>query len=67
MQLRLNGQPIETLCLTIRELLLDRGIDPEQRGIAVAINDEVILRAMWGEHPLDDGDDVELITAMQGG
>ncbi|NUR69860.1 MAG: sulfur carrier protein ThiS [Hamadaea sp.] len=39
----------------------------EQRGVAVAINGEVVPRGEWGTCPLADGDTVEILTAAQGG
>ncbi len=37
------------------------------RGIAVAVNGEVVRRAAWDSTPLADGDQVEVLTAVQGG
>ncbi|MCD0450956.1 sulfur carrier protein ThiS [Actinocorallia sp. API 0066] len=37
------------------------------RGIAVAVNDEVVRRAVWPATPVRDGDRVEILTAVQGG
>ena len=67
MQLLLNGEPVDLSGATIAEILIERGLDPGRSGIAVAINGEVIPRASWNIHPLNDGDDIEVITAMQGG
>jgi sulfur carrier protein len=67
MRLILNGQSIDTGAAMLIELLRDRGIDPERPGIAVAINGEVVTRTEWNERHLAEGDDVEIITAMQGG
>jgi sulfur carrier protein len=36
-------------------------------GVAIAINGEVVRRADWPATPLIAGDDVEVITAVQGG
>jgi len=36
-------------------------------GIAVAVNNEVVPRSRWAATVLQDGDAVEVITAMQGG
>lgn len=36
-------------------------------GIAVAVNSEVVPRSRWADTLLQDGDAVEVITAMQGG
>lgn len=37
------------------------------KGVAVAINSEVISRSNWGVHVLNQDDEVLLITAAQGG
>jgi sulfur carrier protein len=47
--------------------LASRGLNPEQPGIAVAVNGRVIRRALWRETVLGEGDEVEVITAFQGG
>lgn len=38
-----------------------------QKGIAVAINNNVIPRSEWGKHPLNENDKITLIRAAQGG
>jgi sulfur carrier protein len=38
-----------------------------QRGVAVAVNGEVVPRSQWAEVALRDGDRVEVLTAAQGG
>ncbi len=68
MQLQLNGQDHSTSATTVAELLSEQGIDPvTATGVAVALNQSVVLRASWDEQPLAEGDSVELITAMAGG
>lgn len=37
------------------------------RGVAVALNDEVVRRNDWGRARLSEGDRVEVIRATQGG
>lgn len=37
------------------------------RGIAVAIDAEVVPRGEWDERELRDGERVEILTAVQGG
>jgi sulfur carrier protein len=36
-------------------------------GVAAAVNGEVVRRADWQATLLDDGDQVEVLTAVQGG
>ena len=37
------------------------------RGVAVAVDAEVIPRTQWGAHELHDGARVEVLRAIQGG
>jgi sulfur carrier protein len=39
----------------------------QARGVAVAVNGEVVPRAHWWRTPLRPGDRVEVLTATQGG
>lgn len=39
----------------------------ERRGLAVAVNGDVVPRSTWGDHPVVDGDQVEILTIAQGG
>lgn len=52
---------------TVRDLLLRMEIDPDQSGIAVARQEEVVPRDEWPVTELESGDRVEVITATQGG
>jgi len=36
-------------------------------GVAVAVNGQVVRRSAWDSTPLTDGDQVEVLTAVQGG
>ena len=36
-------------------------------GVAAAVNGEVVRRAAWTQTQLADGDEVEVVTAVQGG
>lgn len=45
--------------------LLD--LPQRDRGVAVAIDAEVVPRAQWGTTALSDGDQVEVLVAVQGG
>lgn len=45
--------------------LLD--LTPDVRGVAVAVNGEVVPRAGWRTYAIPDGARVEVLTAMQGG
>ncbi|MGC4794838.1 sulfur carrier protein ThiS [Micromonospora saelicesensis] len=46
---------------------LVRDIVAQPRGVAVAVNGEVVPRTGWPARALRDGDRVEVLTAAQGG
>lgn len=64
----LNGRPHEqgageTVAAILR--LLD--LSPDARGVAVAVDGEVVPRGGWAKFTLPEGARVEVLTAMQGG
>ena len=52
---------------TLTDLLRHLDFDPEQPGVAVAVEGEVVHRRDWGETTLGGGENIEVITAQQGG
>ena len=50
---------------TVAQLLAALEVPP--RGVAVAVNGEVVRRADWPEARLAEGDRIEVLTAAQGG
>ncbi|KXK63626.1 sulfur carrier protein ThiS [Micromonospora fluostatini] len=46
---------------------LVREVTPQQRGVAVAVNGEVVPRTGWPATALRPGDRVEVLSAAQGG
>lgn len=68
-QIILNGEATEhSADTTVAEFLRTRGLDPtDPKGIAVAVNEEVVRSSDWPTQTLQDGDRVEVITARQGG
>ena len=65
--IRLNGEPKEVAAGTLLELLDEMGHEPAGKGIAVALNGEVVPRGRWDETGLASGDEVEIVGAVQGG
>ena len=65
--LRINGVEAEVAVATVAELLQERGIDPQARFLAVAVNGAVVRRAEWAEAALSTGDEVEIVRPLQGG
>lgn len=63
-----NGTPREVEPgTTIADLIAELGHDPSGRGVAAAVNGEVIPRASWGSTPVGADDRVEILTAIGGG
>ena len=65
MRLTVNGRPRETDAASV--LALVESITSARRGVAVAVNGEVVPRSTWSVTRLADGDLVEVLTAAQGG
>lgn len=65
----INGDPTSAVAAgsTVRALLDALGIDPEARGIAVAVERAVVPRAQWETVTVADEARVEILTAVQGG
>ncbi|MFN2526563.1 MAG: sulfur carrier protein ThiS [Actinomycetota bacterium] len=68
MNILLNGNPSEFgENATIDRVVAVLVEDPEPRGLAVAVNGEVVPRHLWRDTSLDDGDRVEVLRAVGGG
>lgn len=64
----LNGHPSELPTGESIEMVLTRlGVREDARGVAVAVDGEVVPRALWETFALPDDARVEVLTAMQGG
>jgi sulfur carrier protein len=64
----LNGVSFE-VCPgeTVVAVLVRLGVPPDGRGVAVAVDGEVVPRACWEVFALPEDARVEVLTAMQGG
>jgi sulfur carrier protein len=61
-----NGEQRDVLAgTTVAELV--KSVTGQDRGIAVAVNGEVMPRREWPGIALGDRDQVEVVTAVQGG
>jgi sulfur carrier protein len=67
MRATVNGDVIEIEARkTIAALVQEITGSPEQRGVAVARNGEIVRRDSWSE-AVEDGDEIEIVRAVQGG
>jgi sulfur carrier protein len=60
-----NGVEDVFLGETVTEILLRRAIEP--RGIAVALDGEVVRRSEWSSTVIPNGAAIEIVTAAAGG
>ena len=66
MNITINGQAREVAPGTTVEQLV-RQVTDQETGIAAALNGEVVPRRAWPATRLANRDQVEIVTAVQGG
>ncbi|MEJ7876194.1 MAG: sulfur carrier protein ThiS [Solirubrobacterales bacterium] len=68
MKVRLNGESRELPDgATVTDAVLLLGASETERGIAVAVEGEVVPSGNWGGRLLAEGESVEVVHAVQGG
>lgn len=65
-RLSLNGEVVALAEPATVEGVVD-GLRKGRSGLAVAVNGEVVPRSLWPTTALMEGDQVEVLTAVQGG
>lgn len=63
--IRVNGEVHELAGESVAALVVRLGVEP--RGVAVALDGEVVRRADWSTTVVPDGAVVEIVTAVAGG
>ena len=64
----LNGEHAELEgAPSVSEAVAAAGAPPEGRGVAVAVDGEVVPRGEWDSTELREGQQVEVVQAVQGG
>ncbi len=66
-EVTVNGEPQRLTPAPLRDALCEIGYDPEQQGIAVAVNLAVVPRSEWDAVRVGAGDQLDIIGAKQGG
>ena len=64
--LKINGEAFEAESGSTVEQVVG-AVTPLSSGVAAAVNGAVIPRGQWAATELRDGDQVEIVTAVQGG
>lgn len=68
MRVELNGEPIELpRGATVADAVAAAGVNGDGRGVAVALDGEVVRRVDWQLTSLREGQTVEVVRAVQGG
>ena len=68
MRVVLNGEPRDLVDgASVRDAVVAAGAPDEGRGVAVALDGEVVPRGRWDDETLTDGQRVEVVQAVQGG
>ena len=64
----LNGERRELPgSATVETAVHEAGVDRQGRGVAVAVDGEVVPRGAWSRTALREGQQVEVLHAVQGG
>lgn len=64
MDITLNGAPQRTSATTLQELLVEQGFGAK---VATARNGDFVPLSLRAATPLQQGDQIEVLSAMQGG
>ncbi len=65
MKILINGKEVDTTSKNLAELAAELALP--SAGVAVAVNNQLITRALWASHPLAEGESVVIIKAACGG
>ena len=65
MKVRINNNEVETQATTVAELAQEQKL-PE-KGVAVAISNEMVPRTEWAQRVLKEGDYIVILKAFCGG
>ena len=68
MTIEVNGERVELdEPSTVAAVVARAGAGGQRRGVAVAVDGEVVPRSAWDNTSLSDGQRVEIVGAIQGG
>ncbi len=66
-EIRINGRSEPLVHATVADLVAGKGVEPQGRGIAVAVNGRIVPRTAWADTRLAPDDAVEIVRALKGG
>ena len=65
MKIKINNKEVETAATTVGELAAEQKL-PE-KGVAIAISNNMVPRTEWNNRQLNEGDDIVILKALCGG
>ena len=65
MRVTVNGEQREIASRSVEALLSE--LEYQGTHFAIAVNYDVLPRSQWAQTPLNNGDEIEIITPRQGG
>ena len=65
MKIKINNKEIETTAKTVAELAVEQNL-PE-KGVAIAISNNMVPRTEWSNRLLNEGDDIVILKAFCSG
>jgi sulfur carrier protein len=65
MRVTVNGEPRDIASQSVDALLSE--LEYEGTHFAIAVNYDVVPKSRWANTPLNNGDEIEIITPRQGG
>lgn len=65
MDLTVNGEARQVTCATVKDLLIDLGIDSRQ--VAVELNRAIVPKGSYESRHLNAGDRIEIVHFVGGG
>ena len=65
--IQVNGKPESLAASTLDALLYSKGVVPGAKGVAVALNGQVVPAGRWPETTLSPGDELEIVRPFSGG
>ena len=62
MKIKINNKEVETAAKTVAELAAEQKL-PE-KGVAIAISNNMVPRTEWNNRQLNEGDDIVILKAF---
>lgn len=65
MKVKINNTEVDILAQTVAQLAVDQQLP--DKGVAIAVNNDMVPRTEWNDRPIHEGDDIVILKAFCGG